>query len=86
MTYLAHKSQYRLVLEIALFVAVVIADAYGLVPLTQTTFLLPLVWLLLRLNRDRWATIGFVRPKNFALAILAGAVAGVLMDWRGFDE
>jgi uncharacterized paraquat-inducible protein A len=33
---------FRLAIEIAIFVAVVVADACGLVPITQTIFLLPL--------------------------------------------
>lgn len=80
MSDLAKTSRYRLVLEIVLFVAVVVADAYGLVPLTQTTFLFPLVWLLLRLNRESWATIGWARPTNFGIAILVGVIAGLSME------
>lgn len=38
----------RNAIEIVAFVAIVVADAMGLVPLTQTIFLLPLIWLSLR--------------------------------------
>ena len=71
---------FRLALEIAIFVAVVVADAYGLVPITQTIFLLPLVWAMLRLRRDRWSTIGFARPDHFGRSILVGVTAGLLME------
>jgi membrane protease YdiL (CAAX protease family) len=67
-------------LEIAVFVAVVVADAYGLVPITQTIFLVPLIWIALRLRREPWATIGFSRPDNFLRSIAVGVLAGVLME------
>ena len=70
----------RLLLEIAIFVAIVVADAYGLVPITQTLFLVPLIWLMLRLSGERWSEIGFARPDNFGRAIGVGVLAGVLME------
>lgn len=71
---------FRLLLEIAVFVAVVVADAYGLVPITQTIFLLPLIWIILRLRGERWSGIGFARPDNFVWSIAVGVIAGVLME------
>lgn len=69
-----------LALQLALFVAVVIADAFGLVPITQTIFLLPLIWIILRLSGEPWSTIGFKRPDSFAWALIVGVVAGLLME------
>jgi membrane protease YdiL (CAAX protease family) len=71
---------FRLLLEIAVFVAVVVADAYGFVPLTQTIFLLPLIWIILRLRGERLSEIGFARPDGFGKAIVIGLLAGVLME------
>lgn len=71
---------YRPALEITIFVAVVAADAYGLVPITQTIFLLPLVWVMLRLRGESWSAIGFTRPERFGRSIVAGVAAGVLME------
>jgi uncharacterized protein len=70
----------RLVIEIAVFIAVVVADAFGFVPLTQTLFLVPLIWLMLRLSGERWSEIGLARPDNFGWAIAVGVLAGVLME------
>ena len=80
MSDLPKANTFRRVLEIAVFVAVVVADAHGLVPITQTIFLLPLVWILLRLSGERWSEIGFARPDNLGSSILIGVVAGVLME------
>ena len=70
----------RLLIEIAAFVAVVVADAYGIVPITQTIFLVPLIWIMLRLRGERWSEIGFKRPDSFWWFIAVGALAGVLME------
>ena len=67
-------------LDIAAFILVVIADAFGLVPLTQTIFLLPLVWALLRLRAERWSGIGFYRPQKVGLSIALGVAAGVALE------
>ncbi len=71
---------FRLVLEIVVFVAVVLADAHGLVPITQTIFLLPLVWVMLQLRGERWSEIGFARPDSFWCSIVIGVLAGILME------
>ena len=67
-------------LEISVFIGIVIADAAGLVPITQTIFLLPLVWLSLRLRRESWSTIGFSLPDNIGRAIAIGVVVGVALE------
>ena len=74
------SGKLRLLIDIAVFVAVVVADAYGIVPITQTIYLVPLIWLMLRLSDERWSEIGFVRPGNFGWAIGVGVLAGVLME------
>lgn len=71
---------WRSWLELSIFVAIVIADAFGLVPLTQTIFLLPLVWISLRLRGEGWSTIGFARPRRMGRAIAIGAVAGLALE------
>jgi membrane protease YdiL (CAAX protease family) len=68
-------------IDIALFVAIVVADAAGLVPITQTIFLLPLIWLLLRLRGEPWRSIGFAVPQRPWRDVSVGIVAGILMEW-----
>ncbi|NOT34674.1 MAG: CPBP family intramembrane metalloprotease [Candidatus Eisenbacteria bacterium] len=70
----------RSVLEVIVFVLVVVADAVGLVPLTQTIVLLPLVWVALRVGREPWASIGFQRPEHLGRMIAIGIVAGVALE------
>jgi membrane protease YdiL (CAAX protease family) len=75
------RSNSSLVLDIALFAAIVAADAAGLVPITQTLFLVPLIWLLLRLRDERWPSIGFALPPHPWRHVGIGIAAGVLMEW-----
>ena len=67
-------------IEIVVFFGIVVADAAGLVPITQTIFLLPLVWASLRIRRAGWATIGFSLPENLGRAIAIGVVAGIALE------
>jgi membrane protease YdiL (CAAX protease family) len=66
--------------EILAFVAIVIADALDLVPLSQTILLVPLIWIALRIRNERWSTIGFHRPESLWQSIALGAIAGALME------
>ncbi len=70
----------RLLFEIAVFIALVVADACGLVPISQTLFLVPLIWIALRLNGERWASIGFSLPEKLGGSIALGVVAGVALE------
>ncbi|HUR41593.1 MAG TPA: CPBP family intramembrane glutamic endopeptidase [Verrucomicrobiae bacterium] len=58
----------------------IVADALGLVPLTLTIGLLPVVWVLLRLSREPWSSIGLSLPPHLPRAIAIGAAAGVAME------
>jgi membrane protease YdiL (CAAX protease family) len=71
----------RVALELAAFGAVIVADAFGLVPLTLTIGLLPVVWLSLRLAREPWSSIGLSLPPGLPRAVAVGAAAGVAMEF-----
>jgi len=67
-------------LDIAVFVAIVIADALGFVPLTQTILLLPWVVMSLWLRGERWSSLGFSLPEGVGRSIAIGVVAGLAME------
>lgn len=67
-------------LEIVIFVAIVVADAYGIVPLTQTLILVPFIWIALRLRKEAWKTIGFTLPSQLGRAITIGIIAGIMLE------
>jgi membrane protease YdiL (CAAX protease family) len=73
-------SVFRNSIEVLAFVAVVVADALGWVPITQTIFLLPLIFIFLRLRKERLSTIGFSWPDRPGQAIAVGIIAGILME------
>jgi hypothetical protein len=67
-------------LEIAIFISVVVADAYGLVPLSQTIILVPFVWLALRFRNEAWKAIGLSWPSHLARCVSIGIAAGILLE------
>jgi len=71
----------RDLIEVVLFAAVVVADALGIVPLTQTIFLLPLIWVALRLRGERWSSLGFALPGRRLGPLVVGIVVGVAMEF-----
>jgi hypothetical protein len=69
----------RLGLELAAFAAVIVADAFGLVPLTLTVGLLPVVWILLVLARKPWSSIVGSGEKGYQFGGRDGARCGVTL-------
>src|SRR5215210_8513362 len=79
----AHSPRHdRLLLvgEFCALVALTLADARGLIPLSRTPFLLLLCWASLRLRRLRWRDIGFARLPRMRRAIAIGIVAGLAIE------
>lgn len=74
------SARIRFMLEIAVFAAIVAADAAGLVPITQTIFLIPLIWISLRLQQESFSNIGFSIPDRFWSNVGIGIVAGLVLE------
>ncbi len=74
------QSPWLAVVEVALAVAVIVADRYGLVPLSNTPFLLILGWISLRLRGLRWRDVGFVRPRSWLRTLAIGSAAGIGLE------
>lgn len=69
-----------IVLELVAFGAIVIADARGWIPLTQTIALWPMVVVAMWLQGQPWAQIGWRAPEDWARAVAMGVAAGVAME------
>ena len=76
------QSPRRLLLfvEFCALVALTIADARGVVPLSRTPFLLLIGWASLRLREMQWRDIGFARPPRLRRAIAIGIGAGLAIE------
>lgn len=66
--------------ELTLVVGLLVADRHGLVPLSNTPFLLALGWISLRLRGLRWRDVGLARPRSWLGALAAGCAAGIGME------
>jgi uncharacterized protein len=51
-----------------------------LVPLSHTLLQVPLIWLLLRLRSESWASLGWQRPANLAASLWLGIFAGIALE------
>jgi hypothetical protein len=74
------RDRLLLVGEFCALVALAIADAKGLVPLSRTPFLLLLWWASLLMRRLPWRDIGFARPPRMRRTIAIGVVAGLAIE------
>jgi membrane protease YdiL (CAAX protease family) len=74
------ESRWLALVELALVLALVAGDFYGLVPVTSTPFFLVLGWISLRLRGRGWRDVGFVRPRNWPRTLGIGFLAGVGME------
>ena len=66
--------------ELALVVALMAGDFYGVVPISSTPFLVLMGWISLRLRGLRWRDVGFTRPASWPRAIAIGIAAGLAME------
>ena len=66
--------------ELIALIVLTVADAWGVVPVSRTPFLLALCWVSLRLRHMTWRDIGFRRPPRIRRAIGLGIVAGLAIE------
>jgi hypothetical protein len=66
--------------EMAIVLALFLADLRGWIPLSKIPFLLALGWLSLRLRGLRWRDAGFVLPARVWRAIALGLIAGIALE------
>jgi uncharacterized protein len=74
------RSSWWWLIELSVFAAVLVADRYHLVPISNTPFLFVLAWVSLRLRGLRWPAVGFSWPPRIAHAIAIGAAVGIAME------
>jgi uncharacterized protein len=76
----ALRTNWLFLVELSALIALTIADAFGLVPLSQTPFLLLLCWTSLRFRRLAWRDIGLRRAARLARAITLGILVGLAIE------
>jgi membrane protease YdiL (CAAX protease family) len=74
------RSPWCVVGELALVGGLLLADRQGLVPLSNTPFLLALGWVSLRLRGQRWRDVGFPARREWPRAFALGTIAGLGME------
>jgi membrane protease YdiL (CAAX protease family) len=74
------NSRLLFAIEIAIVVAIFVADGYGLIVFSKTPYLLVLAILSLWLRGVRWRDIGLRFDSGWARLLLIGIAAGVAME------
>ena len=74
------ERRWLAIVELAIVLALAIADLYGFIPITKTLFIFVLAWLSLRLRGLGWRDLGFTKPDRWAHGLLLGSAAGIAME------
>ena len=74
------SSPWLALLEFAIVAGLFYADVHHHIFVSKTPYLFLLGWISLRLRGLRWKDVGFARPRNWAIAITVGVLAGICME------
>jgi uncharacterized protein len=68
-------------LEIAIFGIIVVLDALGVLPITQTIYLIPLILITLKIQKENFDSIGFeIGRLHLWKSIVIGSILGILLE------
>ena len=74
------RNKIFIVMELALACLIIICYLAGIIPFSETPFLLLLGWLSLWLRRVGWRGVGLRRPRSWGQTLLFGTACGVLLQ------
>ncbi len=74
------RDAWMFAVELAIVLALFLADLRGWVPLSKIPFLLALGWVSLRLRGLRWRDVGFSLPTRVWQAMAIGVAAGIALE------
>ena len=70
-----------LIIEILIFILFVVLDAIGYIPISQTIFIIPFIWLSLKIRGEKFCSIGFsLKEINIKKSIIIGVFLGVIIE------
>lgn len=75
------RQKIILITEILIFIILVVLDAIGYIPISQTIFIIPFIWLSLKLSGEKFSSIGFsFKDINIRKSIIIGVFLGLIME------
>ena len=75
------SNKLTIAIEITIFAAIVVLDAAGYVPISQTILLIPAIWLALKVQKEKFKSIGLGTGKRpLWKSILIGTILGVVLE------
>ncbi len=75
------QNKIKLIVEISIFILLVILDAVGYLPITQTIYIIPFIWITLTIKKESFSSIGLsFKNINIGRAILIGILLGIILE------
>jgi uncharacterized protein len=74
------QSKWLILAELIVVALIFVADAWNLIPLSKTPFLLAFGWLSLKVRKIRWRDLGLSRFRNWKVTLGAGVGVGLLLE------
>ena len=70
-----------LLVEVSIFTILVVLDAMGYLPISQTLYILPFIWIVLKFKKETFSSLGLTL-KNIRLgrALLIGIAMGIVLE------
>ena len=75
------KNRKIALFEIVIFIVIVLLDGIGILPISQTIYLLPLIWITMKIQKETRDKIGLtIGHRSLAKSILVGFFLGIIIE------
>lgn len=75
------QNKVILLIEVFIFTLLVILDAMGYLPITQTIYIIPFIWIALMFKKETFSSIGLsFKNINISRSIIIGIVLGIALE------
>jgi len=76
-----NKNRVIIFLEIVIFFTIVFLDSIKILPISQTIYLLPLIWVTMKIQKETRDKIGFtITQSSLGKSILVGIFLGIILE------
>jgi uncharacterized protein len=75
------QNKIVLIIEVFIFTLLVVLDAMGYLPISQTIFIVPFIWIALKFKKETFSSIGLsFKNVNISRSIIIGIALGIVLE------
>lgn len=75
------QNKFVLIIQVSIFTLLVVLDAMGYLPISQTIFIVPFIWIALRFKKETFSSIGLsFKDVNISRSIIIGIGLGIALE------